>query len=128
MIVPLNPDLIMVGTWDRSLTQRMLSALGFRLMPIDLVNTVEGGLSQIREVAALLGHPERGEALLAEIAAARARLAAAGPPDSSALLIGNGGYTVGPSSLAAALLAEAGLKPPAGAPAGYGGYVPLESC
>ena len=29
-------------------------------------------------------------------------------------------------SLAAALLAEAGLKPPPGAPPGYGGYVPLE--
>jgi iron complex transport system substrate-binding protein len=33
---------------------------------------------------------------------------------------------VGPDSLAAALMAEAGLVPPAGALKGYGGYVPLE--
>ena len=38
----------------------------------------------------------------------------------------NGGYTQGPASLAATLLSEAGLKPPAGAPAGYGGFIPLE--
>ena len=59
--------------------------------------------------------------------AARRRLAAAPrPAASSALLIGNAGYTVGPDSLAGALLREAGLAPPPGAPAGYGGYVPLE--
>ena len=32
----------------------------------------------------------------------------------------------GRQSLAAALMAEAGLEPPPGAPPGYGGYVPLE--
>ena len=42
------------------------------------------------------------------------------------MLVGNAGYTVGPDSLAAALMAEAGLSPPPGAPAGYGGFVPLE--
>ena len=75
----------------------------------------------------MLGHPERGEKLNAEIDAARARLhAAPKPPFATALLVNRGGYTAGERSLAAALLAEAGLKPPAGAPPGYGGYVPLE--
>ena len=41
-------------------------------------------------------------------------------------MVERGGYTQGPSSLAATLLAEAGLKPPPGAPAGYGGFIPLE--
>ena len=41
-------------------------------------------------------------------------------------MVERGGYTQGPASLAATLLAEAGLKPPAGAPAGYGGFIPLE--
>ncbi len=126
-IAPLEPDLILVGTWDRPLTQRMLHALGFRMVPVALINDVDGALRQIREVAALLGHPERGAALEAEIVAARARLAQAQRPASvTALLVGNGGYTVGPASLAAALMAEAGLRPPPAAPAGYGGYVPLE--
>jgi iron complex transport system substrate-binding protein len=127
-VVPLEPDLILVGPWDRPLTQRMLHALGFRIVGVDLVNNVAAGFAQIREVAKLLGHPERGEALIADIEAARRRLAAAPrPQSSSALLVGNSGYTVGPDSLAGALLREAGLLPPPGAPSGYGGYVPLET-
>jgi iron complex transport system substrate-binding protein len=127
-VVPLEPDLILVGPWDRPLTQRMLRALGFRIVGVDLVNNVAAAFAQIREVAKLLGHPERGEALIADIEAARRRLAAAPrPQSSSALLVGNSGYTVGPDSLAGALLREAGLLPPPGAPSGYGGYVPLET-
>jgi iron complex transport system substrate-binding protein len=41
-------------------------------------------------------------------------------------VIERGGYTAGPASLAAALVAEAGFQPPPGMPEGYGGYVPLE--
>jgi iron complex transport system substrate-binding protein len=126
-MVPLKPDLVLVGPWDRPLTQRMLHVLGFRIVGVALVNDLTTGIAQIREVAKLLGHPERGEALIAEIEAARRRLAAAPrPKSSSALLVGNSGYTVGPDSLAGALMREAGLTPPPGAPAGYGGYVPLE--
>lgn len=127
-VVPLKPDVILVGPWDRPVTQRMLRALGFRLVGVDLVNNVTAGFAQIRQMATFVGHPERGEALIAEIQAARRRLAAAPRPKStSALLVGNSGYTVGPDSLAGALLREAGLVPPPGAPAGYGGYVPLET-
>ncbi len=126
-MVPLKPDLVLVGTWDRPLTQRMLRSLGFRVVGVDVVSDIAAGLAQIRDVAKLLGHPDRGEALIAEIEAARRRLAAAPRPESSsAMLVGNSGYTVGPESLAGALLREAGLPPPPGAPAGYGGYVPLE--
>ena len=130
-MVPLKPDLVLVGPWDRPLTQRMLHVLGFRIVGVALVNDLTTGIAQIREIAKLLGHPERGEALIAEIEAARRRLAAAPRPKTannttSALLVGNSGYTVGPESLAGALMREAGLTPPPGAPAGYGGYVPLE--
>jgi iron complex transport system substrate-binding protein len=60
-------------------------------------------------------------------AAARSRLKAVPRPRAStALLVGHSGYTEGPASLAAALMAEAGLQPPPGAPAGIGGFVPLE--
>jgi iron complex transport system substrate-binding protein len=126
-LVPHKPDLVLVGTWDRPLTQRMLRSLGFRVVPVDVVANVEAAYGQIRDVAKLLGHPQRGEALIARIEAARARLRnAPRPASSSALLIGNNGYTVGPDSLASALMAEAGMTPPPGAPHGYGGYVPLE--
>ncbi len=126
-MVPLKPDLVLVGPWDRPLTQRLLHVLGFRIVGVPLVTDLTSGIAQIRDIAKLVGHPERGEALIAEIEAARRRLAAAPRPKSStAMLVGNSGYTVGPDSLAGALLREAGLAPPAGAPGGYGGYVPLE--
>jgi iron complex transport system substrate-binding protein len=125
--IPLNPDLVLVGSWDRSLTQRLLRALGFRVVEVDVVADLAAARAQIREIAALLGHPQRGEALIAEIDAAQRRLAEARRGvASTALLVGNGGYTVGPASLAAALMNEAGFKAPSGAPAGYGGFVPLE--
>jgi iron complex transport system substrate-binding protein len=105
----------------------MMRALGFRLSAIGLADDIDSALAQVHEVAGLLGHPERAAALLDEIAAARGRLADARRSTSStALLVTQGGYTAGPTSLAAALMAEAGLKPPAGAPSGYGGFVPLE--
>ena len=126
-VVPLHPDLVLVGAHEGPITQRLLVSLGLRLEPVDLVNDIAGAREQVRAVAALLGHPERGEALVGDIDAASRRLAdAPRPQSSSALLVGYGGYTDGPSSLAGALLKEARLDRPAGAPAGYGGYVPLE--
>ena len=126
-LVPHRPDLVLVGTWDRPLTQRMLRSLGFRVIGVDVVANLDAARAQIRDVAKLLGHPARGEVLIVRIDAAQRRLKSAPrPASSSALLIGNSGYTVGPDSLASALMTEAGLTPPLGAPKGYGGYVPLE--
>jgi len=126
-IIPLNPDLVLVGPQFGLVTRPILQALGFRVVPVDVVNTLEAARAQIRSVADLLGHPERGEALVAELDAALKRLAAAPhPPSSTALLVENGGYTIGPDSLASALMGLAGFTPPPGAPSGFGGVVPLE--
>jgi iron complex transport system substrate-binding protein len=125
--IPLNPDLVLVGPRDRSATQRLLRALGFRVVEVDFVSTIAQARTQIREVAALLGQAQRGEALLARLDAARARLAAtAKPAASTALLVERSGYSEGASSLTAGIIAEAGLMPPRGAPPGIGGWVSLE--
>ena len=123
----LQPDLVLVGPNDRSVTRRMLSAQGLRFEETPFVSDLESARKQIRDMAALLGHPERGETLIADLERARQRLAAVARKDGkTALVVERGGYTQGPSSLAATLLAQAGLKPPAGAPAGYGGFIALE--
>jgi iron complex transport system substrate-binding protein len=125
--IALGPDLVLIGQMDRPVTKHMLRAQGLRLHEVALIADLNTARTQIVEVAAVLGHPERGERLLADLDAARARLhAAPKPPYTTALLVNRGGYTAGQHSLAAALLAEAGLKPPPGAPPGYGGFVPLE--
>jgi iron complex transport system substrate-binding protein len=123
----LKPDLVIVGPNDRSVTRRMLMQQGLRVVEAGLVSDLDAAKKQIREVASWLGHPERGEKLIAELDAARARLAAVRLRDAqTALVVERGGYMQGPQSLVAALLAEAGLKAPPGAPAGYGGFIPLE--
>jgi iron complex transport system substrate-binding protein len=123
----LEPDLVLVGPNDRSVTRRMLTSQGLRVVETGFVSDLDSARKQIKDLAALLGHPDRGEKLVADLERARARLvAAAGKTERTALVVERGGYTQGPSSLAATLLAEAGLKPPAGAPAGYGGFIPLE--
>src|SRR5437763_1048223 len=125
--IALQPDLILIGQNDRPVTKHILRAQGLRMYEIALISDLDAARRQITEVAAVLRHPERGEKLLADLEAARARLhAAPKPPFHTALLVNRGGYTAGEQSLAAALLAEAGLQPPPGGPPGYGGYVPLE--
>jgi iron complex transport system substrate-binding protein len=123
----LQPDLVLVGPNDRSVTRRMLTSQGLRVVETGFVSDMASARKQIREMAAVLGHPDRGEKLIADLELARARLAAAAPKGNrTALVVERGGYTQGPASLAATLLAEAGLRPPAGAPSGYGGFIPLE--
>ncbi len=125
--IPLNPDLVLIGSWDRPATQRMLERLGYRVERLDLVADLADAIREIRAVAALLGHPERGERLIAALDAARQRLAAAAPrPGTTALVIERGGFTAGPATLAATLLRGAELQPPKDAPSGYGGFLPLE--
>ena len=125
--IALGPDLVLIGDSDRPVTKHILRSQGLRLHEITLIADLDTARRQVTEVAAVLGHPERGAKLIAGIEAARTRLhAAPKPPFTTALLVNRGGYTAGERSLAAALLMEAGLKPPAGAPPGYGGYVQLE--
>ena len=125
--IALGPDLVLIGDSDRPITKHVLRAQGLRLHEITLVTDLDVARRQITEVAAVLGYPERGEKLIGDIEAARARLHAAPKPlFRTALLVNRGGYTAGERSLAAMLLTEAGLAPPPGAPRGYGGYVPLE--
>lgn len=125
--IALQPDLVFIGPNDRALTRRMLASQGLKVVEAGFVSDLESARNQIREMAALLGQKERGEALLADLERARGRLAAAARQEGrTALVVERGGYTQGPASLAAMLLAEAGFKPPANAPAGYGGFIPLE--
>jgi iron complex transport system substrate-binding protein len=125
--VALAPDLVLIGPIYRPAMQRILAEQGIRLLTVDLVGSIDAAKAQIREVAAALGHPPRGEALVAEVEAARGRLASVRRTDgATALVLERGGYVAGAESLTAALLAEAGLRPPAGAPAGYGLPTTLE--
>jgi iron complex transport system substrate-binding protein len=125
--IVLQPDLIFVGPNDRSVTRRMLASQGLRVVGLEFITDLDSARAQIRNVATLLGHPERGEKLVADLDAARARLAARrSAVPRTAIVVERGGYAQGPASLAATLLEEAGLQSPDGAPKGYGGFIRLE--
>ncbi|MFL5108243.1 MAG: ABC transporter substrate-binding protein, partial [Xanthobacteraceae bacterium] len=45
--IPLDPDLVLVGPRDRSVTQRLLTALGFRVVEVEFVSTIAAAREQI---------------------------------------------------------------------------------
>lgn len=125
--VALQPDLVLAGPIDRAGIRRTLTRAGLRVVDVELVDDIAAARAQVLAFGALLGHPERGLALAEAIDRAQARLAeAALGRNTTALLVERKGYVTGPDSLAAALLRAAGFTPPAGAPQGLGGFVPLE--
>lgn len=125
-VVNAAPDLVITGPSDRP-TQAMLAAMGMPVTTIGLVGDLDAAMREAREIGQWVGHPQRGEALAASLAQAAQKLSSqASATPRTALVIERGGYAAGPQSLVAAMLAAAGLKPPPGAPSGYGGFVSLE--
>lgn len=127
-VIPFRPDLVLAGRFTRSATRDILGRLGYRLVALDFIRDIEGAKRQITEVASLLGHPERGAALVAEIEAAEAeaRRAITGTRPTAAVYQRRG-YVTGGDTLTGALMEAAGLANAGGALAGEsGGFVPLE--
>ncbi len=126
-VINLSPDLVLTGPTDRP-TRAVLDASGLRVVQVDLVSDLSQAERQIRDVAKLIGHPDRGEALVGQLRAAETKLAASAlSPPRTASVVERGGYTEGSSSLVTAMLKIAGLRPPPDAPGGFGGYISMET-
>ena len=92
-IIALSPDLVLVSGHSSAPTRNALRRLGISVEFFEVPNTVVGSLAQIRRMAALTGHKDRGEELVVRIEAAFA--AAQPPPDATpitALLVQPGGF------------------------------------
>lgn len=107
-VLRLHPDLVLAAPYGAQTTLGLLGEEGVKVVRIDLPADFAGIRTQTRRLAALLGVPARGEAL---IAAMDAKLAALKPPAHPvrALVWQPRGYTAGPGSLADAVLRAAGL-------------------
>jgi iron complex transport system substrate-binding protein len=129
-VVDLTPDLVLAGSFTRASTREALSRLGFRLVALDPVRTIDQAVDQIREVAELVGHPGRGEALIAEIEAARRQaraIEADGGGRPSVAFYQRRGWLTGEATLTSDILAEVGFANAGGRLAGRtGGFVALE--
>lgn len=69
-VIKLKPDLVLAGQFTRTATRAQLAAFGIRLETFAPAESIDAARADIRKVAALLGRPERGEALIGEIDAA----------------------------------------------------------
>ncbi|ACB28008.1 MULTISPECIES: ABC transporter substrate-binding protein [Methylobacterium] len=107
-VVALKPDLVIAGAFTTRTTVGMLKRVGAPVLELGVPADLDGVRAQIRQVAAALGHPERGEAM---VAALDARLAAIVPARRPlrALVMRPNAFTVAPGGLGDALIRAAGL-------------------
>ena len=126
-LLTLRPDLVVGATFISPATVSALDRLGLRLERIGIARTVAESKAQIRQLAALAGHPERGEVLIARIDAALAKSAPPPGPPISALVWQAGGIVPGPNTLIAELLIRTGFSNAAAARGlGQADLLPLE--
>ena len=108
-IIALNPDLVIDGNYTAPATKAALARLGLRLEQLPIASTADASLAQVRQLAALAGHPERGEVLVRRIEAALAAAASPGPP-VSAVVWQSGGIVAGQGTLIDDLLRRTGFS------------------
>ncbi len=109
-IIALHPDVVVDGTFVAPATAAAYRRLGFALETLPIAATVADSHAQIRRLALLAGHADRGEALIQRINAA---LLQAAPPQNSApipaLVWEPGGIVPGDRTLIADLLRRTGF-------------------
>jgi iron complex transport system substrate-binding protein len=108
-VVALSPDLVLTGAADPALTA-ILPRLHIRQAVFGVADSLDQSFWQVRRVAALVGHPERGESLIARIEAALAAAEPrAGEPRLGALIYQYHGLASGPGTLVDDLLRRTGF-------------------
>lgn len=114
-VLALQPDLVLASSYLDPATQAAFARLRLPLEQVGVAASVAESRAQVRRIARLVGHPERGEALVARIDAA---LAAAAPPAGAAPLATvvwqQGGLVPGEETLISDLLRHTGLANAAG--------------
>ncbi len=113
-VVPLKPDLVLAGAYTARSATAVLRRLGFEVVELTEPQTLDEAYAQIRMVAARLGVPERGAAMVREMEAAFARLPPVVGPRPTAVVLRPNGFTTGRGSLADELMEKAGLANLAG--------------
>lgn len=110
-IISLRPDLVLASQHSALATRNALKRLHVPVHRFKVAKSVAESLAQVRQIAGLVGHPQRGEALIARIQAA---IAASAPPPGSrrlqALIYQPNGFAAGPGTLVDAMLDHAGFE------------------
>jgi iron complex transport system substrate-binding protein len=109
-VIALRPDLVLASQHSALATRNALKRLHVPVQRFKVPKSVAESLGQVREFAGLIGHRQRGEALVARIEAA---IAAATPPPGarrlSALIYQPNGFAAGPGTLVDEMMTRAGF-------------------
>lgn len=109
-VAALSPDVVVAGTYLAPATLHALRDLGIRVVAVPIPDGVADSEKQVRELAAIVGNSEAGEALVGRIEHA---MAIAAPSKTaapvSALVWESGGIVAGNNTLIADLLKHAGF-------------------
>jgi iron complex transport system substrate-binding protein len=110
-ILAFAPDIVVGDYFMGPAAADALRRLGVRLEQIPIDASVADSEAHVRRLAALAGHPERGEALVARMEAALARAAPPpGSPPVPAVVWQAGGMVPGDGTLIADLLQRTGFS------------------
>jgi iron complex transport system substrate-binding protein len=128
-LLPLKPDLVLATSYTPGSAVQLLKQQGVRVEEIDLPKTIDEMIVFTEKIGALLGKPEQGKQLSAEL---RARLDKVKTKQNktlgTALVYAPNGYTGGKNTLKDEILTTAGWKNLA-SELGMDGYgnLPLEA-
>ncbi len=110
-VAALRPDLVLVSGMGALQLTGVLPRLHIASASFTVPRTLAESLAQVRRVARLVGHPERGEALVARIEVALKQAEPApGEPRLSALVFESRGLASGPRTLMNELMVRTGFR------------------
>lgn len=107
-VLALDPDMVVGSSFMAPATRAAFGDLGLRVETVGIASSVAENEGQVRRLAALAGHPERGEALVARIEAALLAAQSTGEP-VPAILWQPDGIVPGEGALATELMRRTGF-------------------
>ncbi len=128
-ILVLRPDVVVASLFDKRSTRELLREKGLHLAEFGVPRSLDEVKDQIREMGAIVQHPDRAAAEIARLdaAIARARQAVA-HRHYRVLPLSRRGWVSGSESLLSSLLTETGLFNAAGElGVAFGGFASLEA-
>ena len=109
-VIALHPDLIVGGTFSLRATRELLERVGYRTVALSPDESFASIRETARRLATLVGHPKRGERLVAALDDALAAAPSREEAAPSALYYQRRGFASGSRSLVSEIMAAAGLR------------------
>lgn len=110
-VLAFEPDLVLAGRYTTRATVALLERLGYPVIELDIVQSLDDVRAQIRVAAAAMGVVAAGEKMIATLdARIEAAAAEQGASRPLAAVYGPNGFTPGPRTLSGSLIELAGFE------------------